>query len=72
MKPVVWKPAYLSYCSEIVAAVIAGQTVTPPGHVDGAQVDGVQHDADNGEDGTDYVHKHSKSNLTRERGGGDV
>lgn len=72
MKAIVWKPAYLSYCSEIVAAVIAVWTVTPPGHVDGAKVDGVHHDADNGEDGTNYVHEHSKSNLSKERGGGDV
>lgn len=63
MKPTLWTHAYLSYCSEIVAAVISIWTVTPPGHVDGAQVDGVQHDADNGEDGTDYVHEYSKSNL---------
>lgn len=50
--------------------------MTPPGHVDGAQVDGVQHNADNVEDGHDYVHEHSKSNLKREEGGvemgGDV
>lgn len=70
--PVLWKHAHLSHCSEIVAAVIAIWTVAPPGDVDGAQVYWVQHDGNYGEDGTNYVHEHSNSNLKRKWGGGDM
>lgn len=72
MRPILWKHAYLTYCSKVVAAVVAIQAVTPPGHVDGAQVDGVQHNANNGKDGTDYVHEHSTSNLKRGEGSVDM